>query len=43
MLAEGRDGALRRAHFVAFLASPGGKGPWADHARRALDGAKAGK
>jgi tetratricopeptide (TPR) repeat protein len=43
MLAEGRDAALRRAHLVAFLASPGGKGPWADHARRALDGAKAGK
>jgi hypothetical protein len=41
MLAEGRDAALRRAHLAAFLASAGGKGPWADHARRALDGGKA--
>jgi len=43
MLAEGRDPALRRAHLVAFLASAGGKGPWAEHARRALEGGKAGK
>jgi tetratricopeptide (TPR) repeat protein len=38
MLAEGRDAGLRRAHLAAFLASAGGKGPWADHARRALEG-----
>jgi hypothetical protein len=38
MLAEGRDAGLRRAHLVAFLASAGGKGPWAEHARRALAG-----
>jgi hypothetical protein len=42
-LAEGRDAALRRAHLAAFLVSAGGKGPWADHARRALDGGKAQK
>jgi tetratricopeptide (TPR) repeat protein len=39
-LAEGRDPALRRAHLTAFLASPAGKGPWAEHARRALEGGK---
>jgi hypothetical protein len=39
-LAEGRDPALRKAHLVAFLASPAGKGPWAEHARRALEGGK---
>jgi hypothetical protein len=38
VLAEGRDAGLRRAHLVAFLASAGGKGPWAEHARRALEG-----
>jgi hypothetical protein len=43
MLAEGRDPALRKAHLVAFLASAGGKGPWAEHARRALDGGRAAK
>ena len=41
MLAEGRDAALRRTHLAAFLAGAGGKGPWAEHARRALDGGKA--
>jgi hypothetical protein len=40
VLAEGRDASLRRAHLVAFLASPAGKGPWAEHARRALEGGK---
>jgi hypothetical protein len=38
ILAEGRDPASRRAHLTAFLASPAGKGAWAEHARRALDG-----
>ena len=42
-LAEGRDAALRRAHLVAFLASPRGKGPFADSARRALEGGRATK
>jgi hypothetical protein len=36
MLAVGRDEALRRAHFRAFLASEAGRGPWAEHARKAL-------
>jgi hypothetical protein len=36
LLAEGRDAALGRAHWKAFLASPRGQGPWAEHARRAL-------
>jgi hypothetical protein len=40
-LAAGRDEALRRAHLRAFLASSAGRGPWAEHARRAL--AKSGK
>jgi hypothetical protein len=40
-LAWGRDEALRRAHLRAFLASSAGRGPWAEHARRAL--AKNGK
>lgn len=35
-LALGRDEALRRAHWRAFLASAAGRGPWAEHARRAL-------
>jgi hypothetical protein len=39
-LAEGRDPALRKAHLGAFLASAAGKGPWAEHARRALEGGK---
>jgi hypothetical protein len=43
MLAEGRDAGLRRAHLAAFLASAGGKGPWAEHARRALEGGRGGK
>jgi hypothetical protein len=43
MLAEGRDASLRRAHLAAFLASAAGKGPWAEHARRALDGGRVGK
>ena len=43
MLAEGRDASLRRAHLAAFLASAAGKGPWAEHARRALDGGRAAK
>jgi hypothetical protein len=38
LLAEGRDAALRRAHWSAFLASPAGKGPWAAHAKKALAG-----
>ena len=38
VLAEGRDAALRRAHWNAFLASPAGKGPWAEHAKKALAG-----
>ena len=36
LLSEGRDAALGRAHWRAFLMSPRGQGPWADHARRAL-------
>jgi len=36
VLAEGRDAALSRAHWRAFLASPAGKGPWAAHALAAL-------
>lgn len=36
VLAAGRDEALRRAHLRAFLASGAGQGPWAEHARRAL-------
>jgi hypothetical protein len=36
LLAEGRDLALGRAHWKAFLLSPRGQGPWAEHARRAL-------
>ncbi|HTQ07056.1 MAG TPA: hypothetical protein VMI54_24530 [Polyangiaceae bacterium] len=36
MLALGRDEALRRAHWRAFLASGAGRGPWAEHARHAL-------
>jgi hypothetical protein len=36
VLAAGRDEALRRAHLRAFLASTAGQGPWAEHARRAL-------
>jgi hypothetical protein len=36
LLAEPRDAALARAHWKAFLLSPRGQGPWADHARRAL-------
>lgn len=36
LLSEGRDAALGRAHWKAFLASPRGQGPWAEHARRAL-------
>lgn len=40
MLADGRDAALRRAHLVAFLSSTAGQGPWAEHARRVLDGGK---
>jgi hypothetical protein len=43
MLAEGRDAGLRRAHLAAFLASAGGKGSWAEHARRALEGGRGGK
>jgi tetratricopeptide (TPR) repeat protein len=39
MLAVGRDEALRRVHWRAFLASAAGRGPWAEHARRALGGA----
>jgi tetratricopeptide (TPR) repeat protein len=35
-LAWGRDEALRRAHWRAFLASAAGRGAWAEHARRAL-------
>ncbi|HSU38158.1 MAG TPA: hypothetical protein VLJ38_01290 [Polyangiaceae bacterium] len=35
-LAWGRDEALRRAHWRAFLASSAGRGAWAEHARRAL-------
>jgi tetratricopeptide (TPR) repeat protein len=38
VLAEGRDAALRRAHWRAFLASPAGKGAWAEHAKKALAG-----
>jgi hypothetical protein len=38
VLAEGRDTALRRAHWSAFLASPAGKGAWAEHAKKALAG-----
>jgi hypothetical protein len=38
LLAEGRDRALGRAHWKAFLLSPRGQGPWADHARKALAG-----
>jgi tetratricopeptide (TPR) repeat protein len=40
-LAWGRDDALGRAQWRAFLASSAGHGPWAEHARRAL--AKGGK
>ncbi len=36
VLAEGRDTALARAHWRAFLESPRGKGPWAAHATEAL-------
>jgi tetratricopeptide (TPR) repeat protein len=36
LLAAGRDEALRRLHWRAFLASAAGRGPWAEHARRAL-------
>jgi len=36
LLAAGRDEALRRAHWRAFLASASGPGPWAEHARRSL-------
>jgi tetratricopeptide (TPR) repeat protein len=36
VLAAGRDEALRRAHWRAFLASAAGQGPWAEQARRAL-------
>jgi hypothetical protein len=36
MLAAGRDEALRKAHWRAFLASEAGRGPWAEHAKRAL-------
>jgi hypothetical protein len=36
MLAYGRDAALMRAHWRAFLESKGGRGPWAEHARKQL-------
>jgi hypothetical protein len=36
VLAEGRDQALMKAHWRAFLQSKAGQGPWADHARRML-------
>jgi len=36
ILAVGRDEALRRAHWRAFLASEAGRGPWAEHAKKAL-------
>ena len=36
VLAEGRDLQLMRAHLRAFLASPAGRGPWAEHAQRLL-------
>lgn len=36
LLSEGRDAALGRAHWKAFLLSPRGQGPWADHARKSL-------
>jgi tetratricopeptide (TPR) repeat protein len=36
LLAENRDAALGRAHWKAFLLSPRGQGPWAEHARRSL-------
>jgi len=36
MLAMGRDEALRRAHWRAFLGSTAGQGAWAEHARKAL-------
>lgn len=36
LLAEGRDAALGRAHWKAFLLSPRGRGPWAEHAKKAL-------
>jgi tetratricopeptide (TPR) repeat protein len=36
LLAAAKDSALARAHWKAFLLSPRGQGPWADHARRAL-------
>jgi hypothetical protein len=42
LLAEGRDAALMRAHWRAFLQSRGGKGPWAEHARKLL-GEKGGR
>jgi tetratricopeptide (TPR) repeat protein len=45
LLAAGRDEALRRLHWRAFLASTAGRGPWAEHARRALarGGGRAGR
>jgi tetratricopeptide (TPR) repeat protein len=36
VLASGRDEALRRSHWRAFLASTAGRGPWAEQAKRAL-------
>jgi hypothetical protein len=42
LLAEGRDAALRRAHWSAFLASAAGRGPWAEHAKQALAGRSGG-
>jgi tetratricopeptide (TPR) repeat protein len=36
VLAEGRDNGLARAHLRAFLSSPRGQGPFAEHARKAL-------
>lgn len=36
VIAETRDAGLARAHWKAFLSSERGKGPWAEHARRAL-------
>jgi tetratricopeptide (TPR) repeat protein len=36
LLAGSKDPALARAHWKAFLSSPRGQGPWAEHARRAL-------
>jgi hypothetical protein len=36
LLAEGRDTALGRAHWKAYLLSPRGQEPWAEHARKLL-------